>query len=195
MSGRASAASAVISGAWRTPTNCVRPVKPQAGAGAVSANIVRRWRPCSASSTAAEPVIKRSWWPGATARRCNPHRTMCRSPKRPDACIIRTQWYACLPRQGDCAAGDAVPPGRYGSIPRVSAELPATTTPHVFRHTLATGLKELGVSEEIRADILGHGTKSITQHYSHTSLRPMRQALTAWEQYLFGKSTAQEATP
>lgn len=75
---------------------------------------------------------------------------------------------------------------------RQKADLPSYVTPHTFRHTVATRLKELGVSEEIRADILGHGNKSITQHYSHTVLEPMRQALEALEQAMLnaGESPA-----
>lgn len=67
---------------------------------------------------------------------------------------------------------------------RQKAGLPSYVTPHTFRHTLSTRLKEMGVSEEIRADILGHGKRTITQHYSHRVLEPMRRALTEWEEAL-----------
>jgi integrase len=60
---------------------------------------------------------------------------------------------------------------------RQKAQLAETVTPHTFRHTVSTRLKELGVSEEIRADILDPGKTSITQAYSHTILRQMQQAL------------------
>lgn len=69
---------------------------------------------------------------------------------------------------------------------RQKAKLGENVTPHTFRHTMATGLKELGVSEEIRADILGHSKQSITQDYSHRVLEPMRRALAAWEVHVFG---------
>lgn len=74
---------------------------------------------------------------------------------------------------------------------RQKAKLPPYVTPHTFRHTVATRLKEMGVAEEIRADILGHGNTSITQHYSHTVVAPLRCALEALEAYMMngdGKS-------
>ena len=70
---------------------------------------------------------------------------------------------------------------------RQKANLPSYVTPHTLRHTVATRLKELGISEEIRADILGHGNTSITQHYSHTVLAPMREALEALERAILSE--------
>lgn len=57
---------------------------------------------------------------------------------------------------------------------RLKAKLPSYVTLHTFRHTVSTRLMEMGTPEEIRAAILGHGKKGITQHYSHATLENMR---------------------
>lgn len=69
---------------------------------------------------------------------------------------------------------------------RQHADLPDWVTPHIFRHTVATRLKELGVSREIRADILGHDQDNITESYSHVTLRPMHEALEKLEKLIHG---------
>lgn len=75
---------------------------------------------------------------------------------------------------------------------RQKAGLSEDISPHSFRHTVGTMLKELAVSEETRADIFGHSKRSVTQEYSHRALRPMLQALTAWEQELLTDAAATE---
>jgi integrase len=67
---------------------------------------------------------------------------------------------------------------------RQKANLPDHVTPHTWRHAVATRLMELGVSEEIRAAILGHRKKGITQHYSHATLKTMREALERLERLI-----------
>ena len=45
-----------------------------------------------------------------------------------------------------------------------------------FRHTFGHRLREAGVDEETRSDLLGHG-KSITTHYSAASLEKLYDAV------------------
>lgn len=52
---------------------------------------------------------------------------------------------------------------------------------HWLRHTCSTSLMELGCPEEVRAGILGHGKKNVTQHYSHARLNAMRVWLETWD--------------
>jgi integrase len=52
---------------------------------------------------------------------------------------------------------------------------------HWLRHTCSTSLMELGCPEEVRAGILGHGKKNVTQHYSHARLNAMRHWLELWD--------------
>jgi integrase len=52
---------------------------------------------------------------------------------------------------------------------------------HWLRHTCSTFLMELGCPEEIRAGILGHNRKGITQFYSHSRLNAMRTWLELWD--------------
>jgi integrase len=71
---------------------------------------------------------------------------------------------------------------------RGKAGLPRTVKFHHLRHTCATRLGELGVIEEVRAAILGHGKRGITQHYTHATLQAMRRAVEAYEQLLVDDS-------
>ena len=52
---------------------------------------------------------------------------------------------------------------------------------HWLRHTCSTSLMELGCPEEVRAGILGHGKRNVTQHYSHARLNAMRVWLETWD--------------
>lgn len=60
---------------------------------------------------------------------------------------------------------------------RAAAKLPETTKLHHLRHALATMLDESGATEALKAGILGHETKSVTQHYTHARIAAMRQVL------------------
>lgn len=48
---------------------------------------------------------------------------------------------------------------------------------HDLRHTVGMRLREAGVSEELRADILWHRKKSVTRHYSQAQVLDVRRAL------------------
>jgi len=48
---------------------------------------------------------------------------------------------------------------------------------HNLRHTFATRLRMLGVSEETRAQLLGHSHKSMTTHYSEAGLMELLDAV------------------
>ena len=54
---------------------------------------------------------------------------------------------------------------------------------HDLRRTLATGLGDLGISDEVIARILNHAPRTVTgRHYNHAAhFEPMRRALEAWE--------------
>lgn len=60
---------------------------------------------------------------------------------------------------------------------RASAGLPDTFRLHHLRHTVATLLDEAQVTEAIKAGILGHGPKNVTQRYTHARIEAMRRAL------------------
>lgn len=60
---------------------------------------------------------------------------------------------------------------------RNAAGAPETATIHTLRHTLATLLDECGASEALKAGILGHGKKSITQRYTHARIAAMRKVI------------------
>lgn len=53
---------------------------------------------------------------------------------------------------------------------------------HDLRRTLATGLGDMGVSDEVIARILNHAPRTVTgRHYNHAKyFAPMRRALEAW---------------
>ena len=57
---------------------------------------------------------------------------------------------------------------------------------HDLRRTLATGLGDLGVAEEVIERILNHAPRSVAgRHYNHAKYQePMRRALERWEQRL-----------
>jgi integrase len=55
-------------------------------------------------------------------------------------------------------------------------------TPHMLRHTCATCMGIDRVLEEVRAAVLGHGKKGVTQHYTKAQLESMREAVEGVEQ-------------
>jgi integrase len=57
-------------------------------------------------------------------------------------------------------------------------------TPHMLRHTCATCMGLDRVLEEVRAAVLGHGKKGITQHYTEAQLSSMREAVEGVERML-----------
>ena len=59
---------------------------------------------------------------------------------------------------------------------------------HDLRHTFATLLGELEVPERIIRTLLGHEAGNITQHYTHTTLAAMREALERLERVLWPKA-------
>ena len=64
---------------------------------------------------------------------------------------------------------------------RERAGIADTVTLHHLRHTVSTLLDEMGASEAIKAGILGHGKKGVTQRYTHARIETMRSALAAVE--------------
>ena len=66
---------------------------------------------------------------------------------------------------------------------RDAAGLPDIGT-HDLRRTLATGLGDMGVAEEVIERILNHAPRTVTgKHYNHAKhFEPMRRALEAWGQ-------------
>ena len=60
---------------------------------------------------------------------------------------------------------------------RAAAGAPPSATIHTLRHTLATLLDECGASEALKAGILGHGKRSVTQRYTHARLAAMRKVI------------------
>lgn len=59
---------------------------------------------------------------------------------------------------------------------------------HDLRHTAATFWGEQGAMPHVIRDILGHGSKTITEHYTHASLKNMREVLETFERSLFDTS-------
>lgn len=75
-------------------------------------------------------------------------------------------------------------PMTYASVDRLVRRLRTHTgitfSPHMFRHSYATGLLRRGVSPEIVAKLLGHSSISVTvDTYSHLGIEDARRALTA----------------
>ncbi|QIS23370.1 site-specific integrase [Nocardia terpenica] len=75
-------------------------------------------------------------------------------------------------------------PMTYASVDRLVRRLRARTgimfSPHMFRHSYATGLLRRGVSPEIVAKLLGHSSISVTvDTYSHLGIEDARRALAA----------------
>jgi len=78
---------------------------------------------------------------------------------------------------------------------RQKAGLPATVTPHHFRHTVSTRLMEQGTPDEIRDAIMGHGKKREARRiYSHATLEAMRRALEDYERVLWTDTREEERT-
>ena len=50
-------------------------------------------------------------------------------------------------------------------------------TPHMFRHTFATSLLEADVDNRYIQEVLGHSSISITEIYTHTTLKKQREIL------------------
>ena len=50
-------------------------------------------------------------------------------------------------------------------------------TPHMFRHTFATSLLEADVDIRYIQEFLGHSSISITEIYTHTTLKKQREIL------------------
>jgi integrase len=57
-------------------------------------------------------------------------------------------------------------------------------TPHMLRHTCSTCMGVERVLEEVRAAVLGHGKKGVTQHYTKAQLASMREAVESVERML-----------
>lgn len=55
------------------------------------------------------------------------------------------------------------------------AGLPATTTPHVLRHTFATDLLNQGVDIRVLQEFLGHKSITATQIYAHVTSKKLRE--------------------
>lgn len=67
---------------------------------------------------------------------------------------------------------------------RTKAGISADHNFHLFRHTASTLMGVAGVLEEVRAAVLGHSKKGITQYYTHSTAPAMRRATEAVEQML-----------
>lgn len=55
---------------------------------------------------------------------------------------------------------------------RTASEFPASLTLHSLRHSFATLLDEVMISEATKGQIMGHAKKNIAQRYTHPRLRP-----------------------
>jgi integrase len=66
----------------------------------------------------------------------------------------------------------------YDLVLRLRARTGIAFSPHVFRHTYATGLLRRGVAVEVVSKLLGHASISTTgDTYSHLSIEDARRAL------------------
>jgi integrase len=67
-------------------------------------------------------------------------------------------------------------------VHRDRANIPGDIHLHSFRHTCTSWLDEVGATETVKAAILGHAKKTVTQRYSHASIQAMRIVLEKVEQ-------------
>jgi integrase len=68
--------------------------------------------------------------------------------------------------------------GVYDLVQRLRTRTGITFSPHVFRHTYATGLLRRGVAVEVVSNLLGHASISTTgDTYAHRSVEDTRRAL------------------
>lgn len=74
---------------------------------------------------------------------------------------------------------------------RNAAGAQPTATIHTLRHGVATLLDECGASDALKASILGHGKKTITQRYTHPRIEAMRRVLRQVEQRILSKPKEQ----
>jgi len=86
------------------------------------------------------------------------------------------------PRHPAIAAAVAAAPERR---PDMGADRPGYST-HDLRRTFATGLGNLGISDEVIERLLNHAPRTVTgRHYNHAKyFEPMREALEAWERHV-----------
>lgn len=77
---------------------------------------------------------------------------------------------------------------RYSEVAKLSPD----ATLHHSRHTYATLLDEVDASEAIKAGILGHGKKNVTQHYTESRVDAMRRAMSAVEARIFAEKVKEE---
>jgi integrase len=68
---------------------------------------------------------------------------------------------------------------------------------HDLRRTLATGLGDMGVPDEVIERALNHAPRTVTgRHYNHAKhFEAMRQALEAWEKHLLAIIDGRELAP
>jgi integrase len=68
---------------------------------------------------------------------------------------------------------------------------------HDLRRTLATGLGDMGVPDEVIERVLNHAPRTVTgRHYNHAKhFEAMRQALEAWEKHLLAIIDGCELAP
>lgn len=67
----------------------------------------------------------------------------------------------------------------YQLVKRLAARHGFRATPHMFRHTAATGWVESGVQADVVQELLGHAQASSTKVYLHPSRERMREAVDA----------------
>lgn len=65
---------------------------------------------------------------------------------------------------------------------------------HDLRHTCATLLADLGVSEGVIAALLGHAPATVTRRYAHVSTEALREAVTRLERALMGEAGHERQT-
>lgn len=75
----------------------------------------------------------------------------------------------------------------YGEL-ITAAGLDTSLTPHYHRHTVATLIDETEhATESLKAGLLGHGKRSISQHYTHPRIEAMRRLLDSIEDRILRK--------